>query len=534
MATTYRWHKTVSNSYLGKTKVIRGMTRAEVEQKAAMQLTAWAQEENKKRAQYQAQAAKQAEQDHLRLLEHQAASGTQEAKQRITALQELLKRGLLPRNQFNWESYKRNAPYPPFRFTEPIPTYEQVAANLRVPAENRFMEGIFSSKRERRQQLEQQAQTQYGQIVQQHKEREAKAQAEYDRQRLAFLRAQDEYNGGVDARRSQYKQGFPDAVVWVLTEILKTLHLPEDYGTDYDVSYEQSSGIACINMQLPAIEEIPRISGYRFVKSRKAVEPNELKSKEVEALYDTTIYQIALLTMDRIFRESDPEVVKSVVFNGWVNGIDKKTGNDFTSCILSVQASHDEFLSLNLERVVPKECFRSLKGVTAGPLAQLAPVRPVLDLSRQDKRFIESREVLEGLDSSDNLATMDWEDFEHLVRELFGKVFGGDGAEVRITQASRDLGVDAVAFDPDPIRGGKFVIQAKRYNNVVPVSAVRDLYGTMINEGASRGILVTTSYYGNESREFAKDKPLTLIDGANLIHMFQEYGYNVTIELQRK
>jgi len=35
---------------------------------------------------------------------------------------------------------------------------------------------------------------------------------------------------------------------------------------------------------------------------------------------------------------------------------------------------------------------------------------------------------------------------------------------VKVTQASRDRGVDAIAFDPDPIRGGKFVIQAKRYN----------------------------------------------------------------------
>ena len=117
-------------------------------------------------------------------------------------------------------------------------------------------------------------------------------------------------------------------------------------------------------------------------------------------------------------------------------------------------------------------------------------------------------------------------------RELFGKVFGGEGQEVRVTQASRDRGVDAVAFDPDPIRGGKFVIQAKRYNNVVPVSAVRDLYGTMIAEGAVKGILVTTSHYGNDSREFAKDKPITLIDGPNLVYMFQQHGYKVKIEVQ--
>ena len=43
------------------------------------------------------------------------------------------------------------------------------------------------------------------------------------------------------------------------------------------------------------------------------------------------------------------------------------------------------------------------------------------------------------------------------------------------------------------------IIQAKRYKNTVGVSAVRDLFGTMQNEGASKGILVTTSGYGKSS-----------------------------------
>jgi restriction system protein len=55
-------------------------------------------------------------------------------------------------------------------------------------------------------------------------------------------------------------------------------------------------------------------------------------------------------------------------------------------------------------------------------------------------------------------------------------------------RAGGDGGVDAVVFDPDPIRGGKIVIQAKRWTNTVGVAAVRDLYGTVMNEGANKGI----------------------------------------------
>jgi restriction system protein len=103
---------------------------------------------------------------------------------------------------------------------------------------------------------------------------------------------------------------------------------------------------------------------------------------------------------------------------------------------------------------------------------------------------------------------------------------------VKITQASRDGGVDAIVFDPDPIRGGKIVIQAKRYTNTVSVSAVRDLFGTVHNEGANKGILVTTADYGPDAYEFAKGKPLTLISGSELLYMLEKHGHKARIDLK--
>ena len=87
-------------------------------------------------------------------------------------------------------------------------------------------------------------------------------------------------------------------------------------------------------------------------------------------------------------------------------------------------------------------------------------------------------------------------------------------------------------FDPDPIRGGKIVIQAKRYTNTVDVSAVTDLYGTVLNEGATKGFLVTTADYGPDAYEFAKGKPLTPLNGGNLLHMLERHGWKARIDLQ--
>ena len=203
-----------------------------------------------------------------------------------------------------------------------------------------------------------------------------------------------------------------------------------------------------------------------------------------------------------------------------------------TACIVSIQANRKEFVFINMANVDPKACFKNLKGVGSSQLHSLTPIAPILNISREDKRFISSYEVAGELDETCNLAAMDWEDFEHLIRELFGKEFSQYGGEVKVTRASRDHGVDAVAFDPDPIRGGKIVIQAKRYTNTVGVSAVRDLYGTVLNEGATKGILVTTADYGPDAYEFAKGKPLTLLNGSNLLHLLEKHGHKAKIDLK--
>ena len=130
----------------------------------------------------------------------------------------------------------------------------------------------------------------------------------------------------------------------------------------------------------------------------------------------------------------------------------------------------------------------NLHGKSAGKLVEIIPIEPILSMNRKDSRFVDSKAILNSLGTETNLAAMDWQDFEHLIRELFEKEFSGRGTEVKVTQTSRDRGVDAIVFDPDPIRGGKFVIQAKRYTNTVDVSAVRDLCTVVKKEGASRGI----------------------------------------------
>jgi restriction system protein len=198
--------------------------------------------------------------------------------------------------------------------------------------------------------------------------------------------------------------------------------------------------------------------------------------------------------------------------------IDPATGQDIRVCLLSVRITTDNFRALNLRQIQPESCLRSLKASVSRAPAELLPVKPLIELDMVDPRFVATLDVMSGLDRRPNLMELTPTEFEGLITNLFAAM----GLDTRQTRPSRDGGVDCVAFDSRPIFGGKVVIQAKRYKNTVGVSAVRDLFGTVQNEGA--GILVTTSGYGKAAFDFAKGKPLELLDGGNLLHLLAEHA----------
>lgn len=291
-------------------------------------------------------------------------------------------------------------------------------------------------------------------------------------------------------------------------------------------SFDVTESILLIDLEEPNL-------GNCNLHVRLKTKNRAVTDKELRVSQELLTHSLPLRILHEIFATPEFSCVKMVGLNTNLAHIDRRTGKQMNVLVASVVSTREEFASIDISNVDPKLCFRSLKGVTTPSFDEISAVRPMLSFGEADHRIVAGREVADSLTADTNLAAMDWEDFEHIVRELFSKLFSSRAqAEVHVTRASRDYGVDALIFDPDPIHGGKFVIQAKRYVNTVDVAAVRDLYGTVQNEGANRGYLVTTSSFGPESHAFAKGKPLTLIDGSHLLRLLKEYGYSFKIDLQ--
>lgn len=336
----------------------------------------------------------------------------------------------------------------------------------------------------------------------------------------------------VDDLAAAVESGQEEAVIEHPSLVLERSDYDGLFGKSYLIQYDRPRKLMKIAYDLPSIDILPTVKSVKFIKATGELKESFITEKEKKDNLESVAYQVCLRTMHELFEADVSANFDAILFNGFVDFVNPATGLQKRSLWVSLLVDRPTFSAIDLSRVDPKTCFKSLKGVSAASLASLASVAPVMQLDTEDRRFIDAREVVSGLDEGTNLAAISWEDFEHLVREVFEKEFAARGGEVKVTQSSSDGGVDAVAFDPDPITGGKIVIQAKRYTRTVGVSAVRDLYGTMMNEGASRGILVTTADYGPDAYKFMNGKPITLMNGANLLHMLEKHGFAAKIDLE--
>lgn len=337
----------------------------------------------------------------------------------------------------------------------------------------------------------------------------------------------EEHNAEIAQFKQKLANDEPEAVVDYFMLVLEASSYPDDFPQHAKIAYVPESKQLVVEYDFPPFTVIPEEKSYKYVKAKDEITSTSRPATQRKALYASVTTQITLRTIHELFEADRLEHIETVVFNGHVDSIDPSTGLPIRPCLITVRTTRDVFTKLDLSKVDPIACLKGLNaGVSAKP-DELAPVRPVLEFNMVDSRFVEETDVLSTLDQRPNLMELTPMEFESLITNLFQTM----GLETRQTQASRDGGVDCVAFDPRPIFGGKVVIQAKRYKHTVGVSAVRDLFGTLQNEGASKGILVTTSGYGKAAFEFAAGKPLELLDGSNLLFLLAEHaGIEAKIE----
>lgn len=353
----------------------------------------------------------------------------------------------------------------------------------------------------------------------------ARSRTQHDKAMATFLSKVKERDDYIDEFAANYQRGQTEAVEEYCRLVLERSDYPDSFPRLFTLSYVPASRQLVVELILPDVSIVPTVAEYSYVQKTDEIREKLRKPAEIKALYQDLIASIALRTVHEMMEADQADNIDVVCVNGHVEALNCSNGRHEKKCLVSVQTTKNDFMSINLRYVDRSICLRNLGAQVSRDPDEAVAVKPIVEYNMVDRRFVEQGDLLSDLDDAVNLMDLDPFQFEHLVANLFGKM----GLETKLTQSSRDGGVDCIAFDTRPIVGGKIVIQAKRYKNTVGVSAVRDLYGTMLNEGASKGLLVCTSGYGPDAFSFAKDKPIELIDGGALLYMLKDVGVRARI-----
>ncbi|MET8748654.1 restriction endonuclease [Streptomyces sp. NPDC004667] len=346
---------------------------------------------------------------------------------------------------------------------------------------------------------------------------------QYDRWAAEQLAGIRRHNGGLTELADALRAGDPEAAVEYFSAALyASTAWPEELPRQVSAAYDPAARQLVLDWELPRYEAVPETKSVRYVAGTDQDKETARPATQRRALYRDLLAQCVLLVLREVYAADEFGALESVVVNGFVDDHDPVTGREAQLVLTTVQAQHAAFSGLRLEQVSAVDCLTDgLRGQLSARPDQLTAVRA----GRRPGEVGGAGGVVSHGGHADggeepDLFVMDPIAFEDLVAELFRAM----GMEAVTTQRSGDGGVDVEALDPAPIRGGRIVVQVKRYRNTVPPTAVRDLYGTVQDKGANKGVLVTTASFGPGSYTFANDKPLELVPGAELVELLHRYG----------
>lgn len=134
---------------------------------------------------------------------------------------------------------------------------------------------------------------------------------------------------------------------------------------------------------------------------------------------------------------------------------------------------------------------------------------------RKAEKEREYKEWVSKIRLPEYLEKMHPQEFEHLICDLFKKM----GYEVEETPYSGDGGIDGLLKK----NGDSFILQCKRVKGSVGEPVLRDLFGTMHANDTKEGFVVTTGKVSRQAKEWAKDKPIRILELNEIVTSIREY-----------
>jgi len=311
-----------------------------------------------------------------------AAEDTAQLERQVEVLQSVLAATLRVDDYLDLEALKQPPPYPVF---DPL----AVGAPPSPPSESDFaVEGpsalgrVFAASKhaaraEQRQAEYHKALDDYRIAAQLHGQRLEQARLRHEADVARQAEEHRQHVEEVTALQRGLASRQLEAVVRYLDLVLEAAEYPDAFPHSWRLAYAAASGHLAIEYDLPQVDVVPNDKAYKYVKSTDTITPSARPATQIRSIYAEVLRQTALRVVHEVLEADRGGAVRTVVFNGYVNGTDPATGREVRPCLVALATSRERFLDVDLTRVDTVACLAHLEARASKDPSKLQAVEPI-------------------------------------------------------------------------------------------------------------------------------------------------------------
>ena len=214
---------------------------------------------------------------------------------------------------------------------------------------------------------------------------------------------------------SDFAAGQRKAVAGYFAEVLAVQSYPGDFPTGVKIAYKPAAQEMIVDIDLPLLDAVPELASCEYLPGKKELRYKKLAVADRNKRYQMVIAQMTLRTVRCVFTADRGGLAANVACNGYVDIINRATGQPARECLVSVNVDRDLFGSLELAQVDPLDCLAYLHAKISRTPEQYQPVQPIVDYPWDDLPYADELDATAGLDSVKNVLELDGYEFEDLI-----------------------------------------------------------------------------------------------------------------------
>lgn len=320
----------------------------------------------------------------------------------------------------------------------------------------------------------------------------------------------------INIKKQLYSNGDVSTITGYKEEILSKLKYPFDFKKNITTGYSKETKTLVIDYLLPKDNIVPNVQKYEYIQKGDKIKAKLRKEKDIRSIYNEVVFSIVIRTINEVFKFDKPNNIDNVVFNGYIEDIDLATGQDIKPYIISVTIDKENFKNIDITKINKLKCLKEIMQarVNINSNLEFKYINPICKCHDFNKSIVNNDSI--------NLLDVDPYEFEDLVTILFRKM----GYNAVTTNKSNDGGIDCEFHYEDPLVSGKIIGQVKKYKNNIDIPKLREFECVLRNSDAMKGIFISTSNFSPQCKIFAASNNIQLINGNELIDLFNKHGIN--------